>query len=440
MDKFFEIEDGIRKLHTHIIKNKAHALRTRKAKVKTLKELIHELKSIVLEARKTTNEIPLRKRYVVLKNLSRDCIKILHEKPLDVTSLEENQGKIEIEEEEEEIVDEEEELEEESEQELDEETSGESSEGEFEDQTENMPPKLDLNTALKLVDKYGGEAEKLTGFFESMDLLKDYSDGVDDGDVIKFLKTRLIGPAHGAINNATTLTDVKTILKAKFSIRFSPQAIEAEMANLRQTKKSITDFGQNINELAAKLAAAHVSNGTFLDEAAADAIVQPIAVKCFTNGIKDPQTQFFLRARNPTTLTKAISDALEVTKKEDETVMWLNAAPIKQLGYNFNRGYRSNRGYRGNRGFRGNGRGFRGNNVPSRYRNNYQYDYQQPQQPQYNNSYRGNQSNRGQYRHNLNANNRSHTANMVEQVPLEPRPPIISQQTREEANLIDLFR
>lgn len=90
---------------------------------------------------------------------------------------------------------------------------------------------------------------------------------------------------------------------------------------------TLSRFGQQINDLAAKLAAAHVSRGTFNDEAAADAVVQPVAIKALMNGFKDPKAHFF-KARNPETLTKAmISDALEVNENEPETAMWFTAGP-----------------------------------------------------------------------------------------------------------------
>lgn len=65
------------------------------------------------------------------------------------------------------------------------------------------------------------------------------------------------------------------------------------MVSIKQKKLSLSEYGQQINELAAKLAGAHVSKGTFADKAAADAIVQPIAVKAFMNGLRDPKTHFF---------------------------------------------------------------------------------------------------------------------------------------------------
>lgn len=85
---------------------------------------------------------------------------------------------------------------------------------------------------------------------EAVDLLKDYSEEVPEVDLLKYIKTRLFGPAHGVINTARTLAEAKTQLKAKSSIKFSLQAIKSEMTNLKQTKKSLSEYGQQINELA----------------------------------------------------------------------------------------------------------------------------------------------------------------------------------------------
>ena len=311
----------------------------------------------------------------------------------------------------------------------------------------NPQPRLDLNLAIKLIDKYNGEAEKLAGFFETIDLLKDYSEGVVEMEIIRFVKTRLIGPAYGCVNTAVTLNATKTLLRQKFAVRFSPQAVESEMSALRQNRKTVSEYGQEINELAAMLAAAHVSKGTFNDEAAADAIVQPVAVKSFINGLKDPKAQFFLKARNPKTLTKAISDALEVTNKEDESVMWLQAGSSRPKAPFFKRGrggyQRGNTHFRG--GSRGRGHGYnrgRGNSNPERNQyDNYRYqnrnsDNYQNQNDQYHSYSRGNhQGCRGAHRgrndvHLADAN--GNTAHQQGQGR--------SSQQEHESNLIDLFR
>lgn len=102
-----------------------------------------------------------------------------------------------------------------------------------------MPQKLDLGIALKLVEKCNGEAEKLTSCFEAVDLLKDYYADVPEADMLNFFKTRLIGPAHGVINGAATLAEAKKLLKDKFAIKFSPQAIESEMVGIKQKKSCL---------------------------------------------------------------------------------------------------------------------------------------------------------------------------------------------------------
>ena len=95
-------------------------------------------------------------------------------------------------------------------------------------------------------------------------------------------------------------------------------AVENEMKSTKQGAKSVTDFGLLIENLSVKLAASHVSKGTFSTESAAANIVQPVAVRSFIDGLENPTTKFFLKARNPQTLTQAISDALECSEPETE--------------------------------------------------------------------------------------------------------------------------
>ena len=94
----------------------------------------------------------------------------------------------------------------------------------------------------------------------------------------------------------------------------------------KQKNLSITEFGRTVEQLAAKLATAHVSARTFQSEARADAIVQPAAINAFITGLNNPQTAFFVKARNPPSLNRAISDALEVLPiNKQEEVNWYHA-------------------------------------------------------------------------------------------------------------------
>ena len=92
---------------------------------------------------------------------------------------------------------------------------------------------------------------------------------------------------------------------------------------LKQGSKTISEFGKELEKMAAKVSAAHVAVGTFSTEFAAHSIVNPIIVRAFTQGLNEANTRFFLQARNPLTLCKAISDALECEPiAERSTALW----------------------------------------------------------------------------------------------------------------------
>lgn len=311
-----------------------------------------------------------------------------------------------------------------------------------------MAPKLDLSLALKLVKPLDGSVIELTRYIESVVLLRDYAEDVPEAAILKFLKTTLVGSAHGTIDGQNTIQQAITTLKQKFSIKVTPRAVESEMHSMKQNQKTISDFGSEIEKLTAKLAAAHVSSGTFVSEVAAANIVQPIAVEAFIDGLRDPSSKFFLRARNPMTLNKAISDALECTpstsKSTNETALWCGFQYQGHHNGGRNRGYYRGRGSYGNRS-RGNfqnSRG-RGGNYQN-YQNSYGtrgrgFHQQNPQGPGRGSNRGGNQYNnqRGQYN--------PHGVNVAEQAPSQqqqqPKRNNSSQPPHEEeANLIDLFR
>lgn len=387
MDTFFKQGDKLNSLLNNLKKNSKITPQGKTKKEELIAGILSNLKLIISETKNKEVKQHLKHRYLKLKGVANQCYKILKST--------ETPPELELTLASEEVIEEECKQEEEEEEEDSIEEEANETEEEEEEEDFAMAPKLDISLALKLVEKFNGTPERLTILFEQITLLREYSEGVSDEDVLKFLKTRLDGPAHGAINSATTIEEAKQLLKGKFQVRFSPSAIEAEMAILKQDKKTISEYGQVMSELAAKLAAAHVSKGTFPDEAAADAIVQPTAVKAFMNGLKNQTTQFFLTARNPETLTKAISDALEVTKPDEETALWLN-------------NFTSGNNYRG-RGYRGRSRGYHRGRGNYRGRGSYQ---------NYNNgSYRGRggyQNNNHNYRNNGNNNNNNNNNNNQE--------------------------
>lgn len=289
MEELLKIQDDILRLQTQIKKNRKYSKETKEKKIYELLAHKNQFRTILEENKFNFNEtdfIALVERYKTLKIIINESLELLS-------------GNIE----------------------------GDSTDSDKE--KTKMPEKLDVSLAIKLVDKYEGDPVRLLNFIESVNLLKQYSTGVPEADIIGFIKTRLIGPAHGAIEGLATVKEVADSLKLKFGIKITPKAIEKEMLAFKQGKKTISEYGNEMNSLAAKLAAAHVSQGTFENEAAAAPIVQPIAVNAFATGLRDTQTAFFIKARNPSNLTKAISDALEVApipSATPENALWISGS------------------------------------------------------------------------------------------------------------------
>lgn len=426
MDRFFIITDIIAKRYVSLKKHASFSANTTKIKVLELINLKEELKVLVTDKRfdSETRKI-LTIRYGLLREQINECIKLLTGKTLNTTvdSSTEEEDEKEEEEAEEEVLDK-------LAQEFLNASDSDLSDGE----ELKMPPKLDLNIALKVVKPFDGSAINLQSYIESIELLSDYAEEVPQDEIIKFLKITLTGTARGAFDGITTVDAAVAALQTRFSVKLTPKAVENEMASKRQSNKSITEYGQELEKLSAKLAAAHVSQGTFATEAAAGKIVDMVAVRSFVEGLQNPTTQFLLRARNPTTLNKAISDALEcsqdASKSSSDTALWCSYGHQNRQQNRNNswrgRGNNRGRGYYNNRGNSSTNRG-RGNSHGSRGRGNYnQYDRQ--------NHTRNND--------NRNNNNRQHSVNAAEQQQQQQQQNSQNQNrnTDEEANLVELFR
>lgn len=290
----------------------------------------------------------------------------------------------------------------------------------FEESDQIMANRLDLGLAIKMVDKFSGAVETLESWISDVMVLRDHENEVPEADFLRFMRSRLIGAAGGSIERENRIEEAYTALRRKFAIRLTPIAVEAELRQVKQKNKSITDFGQEVEKLAAKLAAAHVSKGTFPTEAASYPIVQPIAVSTFINGLKDHNTAFLTLSRNPETLPSAISHALELQNNSvQESVLWAQTGQYSGRGRGpwrgGNRG--NNRGNRGNN--RGNGRGYGHRENGYRHSNN----HQQNENPR---NQRGQNQRRGAQAH------------VAQEAAPEAAPEL--QQRREEVNLGELFR
>lgn len=422
MDEFLQIADKVNKFHNSLKKYCRFRPETKQIKIVELKILKDNAKRILRsKSLDESVQLVLFQRYKTLSRTINECLELLKEQQLEESNLQDlfEEGKVE-----EEIGEEEEE---------------EESEPFCEVENFTMAA-LDLGLALKIIDKFNGDSLELGHFLETVDLLKAYSANVPEANLITFIKTRLVSSAHGAIEGATTIDEAKQLLTTKFAVKLTPMACEAELKQIRQHKQTITEFGKSVEQLAAKLATAHVSTKTFANEAAADAIVQPVAINAFITGLGNPQTAFFVKARNPPTLNRAISDALEVVPVKNEEINWYQS-------YKAGGSYRHSRGMRpgnGNFNRRGNYRGRGYHHGPE---NNFNHHSQRGHgrgrggRGHFRNSYQG-PSHGNSTNHRRNGNTQ-HTCNCVHGGNEQEREPSTRNENpaREEVNVIqELFR
>lgn len=414
MDRFFILQDTIHRLYNNLKKQSLYTESTRNLKIQELLAANKELKQIVFEEKSEVYRVSLANRYKSLKELIDNCLEILKAPPTknspseDCVSAEEdilNKTLVEVKD----FTD------------------------QLDEKTDYKMTTLDLSLALKIVDKFDGNQSRITEFLYSIDFLAKQFKDVPEVDLLSFLKIRLTGPAHGSINQAISIASAKETLKAKFGVKISPQAIQNEMMGLAQRNSSISEFGEEVAKLANKLAAAYVSQGTFEDEAAASDIVQPIAVHAFTAGLKEPQASFFVKARNPTLLNKAISDALECST----TASYLNRDTMTAM-WSSHQNYAHS--YRGSRGRQ------RGSYNTTQFTRNYQANNNARggnHEVRRGANYRGFHSNRGYNSargNNSYHNNNSRTQdNPRNQMNLANTENLTTDDT-DEANMLELFR
>lgn len=458
MDRFFDIQDVIIKIHQGLKKFNKYKAATRREKILGLIKLKEELKQII-DDKKLSKGVrkSLKTRYKNLREKIYESIKILKGKALDET-VEGSSGE-KVEENTEEEV-EEEEVEEENSEEEDTEEENTEEEDTEEEEDPIMAHKIDLGVAIRVVDKYDGDAATLQSWLDNVEVLRADDPEVPEANFMGFLKSRLVGAARGALDGIQTIEAAKITLREKFAIQLTPIAVEAELRQLKQrANKTVTEYGSEIEKLATKLAQAWVSKGApFTTEVSAKPVVEPIAIQTFINGLRDQSAAYLVKSRNPKTLTAAISDALEVQpQSSSENTFWAQGKsrpPNFETNYqnNRNQGHRGGRGYsnHSNRGYRGNSHNQRGNhqgynnnnhdynnNNRGYYHNNNRYNRRNNNNnPNNNNQNNNNNNNNRNNNRNNNPNNNNNYQRRNANVAEEPQ----EQQPREEVNIGEFFR
>lgn len=164
---------------------------------------------------------------------------------------------------------------------------------------------------------------KFTAVRDFLDTILSYYSTLADPSKILLLKFVLSNRIQGSaksrladfqVEDTTTFDEFSGIIFARCTATESRAALEAKLANSKQGRRSVLEFGDFLDGLATSLAAVHMRDSD-APSAAHSAIRQMAAshaLAAFIRGV-DPSLQTVLLAANPTTLPEAIRVASAAT-------------------------------------------------------------------------------------------------------------------------------
>ncbi|KAI5633732.1 hypothetical protein NE865_13566 [Phthorimaea operculella] len=186
---------------------------------------------------------------------------------------------------------------------------------------------FDLKTAVGLLPVMTGEEEVTKKLISSIELYDSMLDAAGKTQLIQFvLKTRLTESAK--LRLASTYASCEALLKdmrLHLLTAKSSNAIHSQLMRTTQGSSTIDEFGKKIEELFVELtitqAAGKSSNYSVLKP-----INEKLAIKRFTDGLRNRQLSVILTARNYTELKDVIRAAqdeeMSTTQREGEGTMY----------------------------------------------------------------------------------------------------------------------
>lgn len=211
--------------------------------------------------------------------------------------------------------------------------------------------KFDIKTAVSLLPIMNGDEDITKKLINSIELYSSMIDKDGQGILINFiLKTRLTENAKLRLSASYSdcgllVEDMKTHLLTKKS----SNAVHAELMNIRQNTSSLENYGKKIEELFVDLTISQADG-----DQNAYAILKPIneklAIKRFTDGLRDRNLSTIISARNYGLLKDAIRAAKDEelsssrSASTEDTVYYSGRGRSGQFynnrftGQNFNRG------------------------------------------------------------------------------------------------------
>jgi hypothetical protein len=206
-----------------------------------------------------------------------------------------------------------------------------------------------FNLADKLVSKsFNGDVSGLISFIDAITLLKANCEGQEE-NAVNFVKTRLTGKARLAVtDDIRNLDEIIQILKQKCSGEKS-HTIEAKLLTLKQNGKDAVSFTNQINELAASLQSAYLSEGVRADTA--ETFAKNRAIRTMASNARSERTKLIMEAGNFENLHDAVTKFITVDSDSNSSnVLFTNSRKNYNNSYNNNRQNFSNRRGNSNQG------------------------------------------------------------------------------------------
>jgi len=247
-----------------------------------------------------------------------------------------------------------------------------------------------LSSASKLLPTFDGKFVNLQPFLDAInliDLIKDTHESV----AVNLIKSKLTGTARNLITSEATIIAISGKLKSSIKAE-TTQSVAAKLLNAKQANKSANDYIKEIEELAAQLENAYISDG--IPHNVAKTYSTQTALKSLTKNAKGEKAKLLLQAGNYTTLSEVVTKFVELSN-DSEDVFKINLVRNDKQHYN-------NRNYRG------------------KYKKNNNYNGQQNRQNQNSNNRRGGNNYRGNGRNNqqnYNNNQQNRNVRAIEAAP-----------------------
>ncbi|XP_073948962.1 uncharacterized protein [Choristoneura fumiferana] len=203
---------------------------------------------------------------------------------------------------------------------------------------------FDLKTAVSLLPTMTGDENVTKQLISSIEMYDTMLKDTAKTTLINFiLKTRLSENAKVRLSTSySTVTSLISDMRKHLLSQKSDTALQAQLLRARQDNKSIEEFGNQIETLFSELTISQ-SNGESTKFEILKPINEKLAIKRFSDGLRNSRLSTIVAARNYNSLKDAIRGAIdEELSNQDPNLSVLNF-------------HRRGGSYRGHNNFRGRG-------------------------------------------------------------------------------------